>query len=63
MEAQKGLHRFDFYDDNVLDQEVEAETTIKAKPFVFDWQRNLPAHSQATQMKLLHEAGFIDGLE
>ena len=42
MNAEQMVYNFEFQDDLLLYQKINAVSAVQAQAFVFDWQRVLP---------------------
>ncbi len=60
MDSKDTLNAFQLEDHNILDNQVEAITTVKGHTFVNDRNRNLSLKPQSTQMQLVAETFLID---
>jgi hypothetical protein len=59
MKRRESFDRFDFDDDLLLDQQVQAVSSVKLHTIEQDRQANLAAHSDAARLKFMGETKFV----
>ncbi len=63
MNRDKALNRFDFEDDGVFHQEVDAIAAIQLHAFICDGHLNLPLKRKSAPAELIAETFLISGFE
>ena len=63
MDWKEPLDRLRFDNDKILNEEVEAETRFQMHTLIGDWKGSLMLNHQATLLKLIFKASFVNRFE
>ena len=63
MERSQGFHGFDFYDNCILDDDIQSIAGVEGGAAIFDGKRGLAHDGKAQRIQLICQTMFIRGFE